>query len=165
MAKAPVIDIQIADESNSKAQFGSSVIDALTIPQYQEAFDVYALLVNNIINGILEKASMTFPISVAGLVGNVLGPNSDVEEIGHFAFATADNRKVEINIPGIDLDTFILGSDDLDQADPDVAAFIAIILNGVSTPGGTIIPTDVAELDVDNLRKARKQTRPTGTRG
>lgn len=165
MAVAPVIDIQMVDESGSRAGFGSSVLDALSILQYQEAFDVYGVLINDVTDGVLEKAGMTFPVDMSALTGNNIAPNSDVEEIGHFNFRTLDNRKVEINVPGIQLDTFIPGTDDIDQADPDVAAWIALCLNGVSTPGGTIIPTDVNQADIDNLRAARKQTRPSGTRG
>ena len=165
MAVAPVIDIQMVDESGSRAGFGSSVLDALSIAQYQEAFDVYGVLVNDVTDGVLEKAGMTFPVDMSALTGNNIGPNSDVEEIGHFNFRTLDNRKVEINVPGIQLDTFIPGTDDIDQADPDVAAWIALCLNGVGTPGGTIIPTDVNQADIDSLRAARKQTRPSGTRG
>ncbi|MCB7129982.1 MAG: hypothetical protein J3T61_10650, partial [Candidatus Brocadiales bacterium] len=96
----------------------------------------------NIINGVIEDAKMTFDVDLSALLGNNIAPDSDVEEIGNFEFATLDNRKVEINIPGIQLDTFIPGSDELDQADIDVAAFIALVLNGAATAGGTIIPTD-----------------------
>ena len=52
----------------------------------------------------------------------------------------------------------------MNQADPEVAAFISMMEDGIVTAGGTIQPCDVGESDITNLIYAREKFRASGRR-
>jgi hypothetical protein len=90
---------------------------------------------------------------------------ADVEEIGAFQFETVGGFPVYCNIPGI-LETVVAaGSDDIDQSDVDVAAFITAMETGIVVTGDTVSPTDVGEDSINNTVYARERFRASGKRG
>jgi hypothetical protein len=56
----------------------------------------------------------------------------------------------------------VTGSDDIDQADPNVAAYLAILEDGVTTAGGVINPVDLRENDLSAVTEAREIFRRFG---
>jgi hypothetical protein len=102
-----------------------------------------SILLDEMVHGRLSAGNLVVDIDISSLTSNSLVADSDVEELGSFQFNTPDFRTVNINVPCIDESLVLAGSDNLDQADSDVSAFVAAIENGIAVTGGTIIPSDV----------------------
>jgi hypothetical protein len=125
----------------------------------------WATALNNVIGGVIRSAVAYLLTDISGLVGNLIGANSDVEHIGKFEFLTAGGNRVKVNIPC--LDEVTLGattSDDLNQAAPSVAAFLAAMENGISVSGALIQPCDVGESSIVDTVFAREAFRNSGKR-
>lgn len=164
MALPNTFDYVFRDNAGKRGTAGYHVIAALTKAQYEEAGQALALLIDDFTNGIVESASMTIPVDISALTGNAADENSDVEEGAELGMVTVDSQPVSMIIPSPQQAYFIEGSDDLDTSDPILAAVISMLENGLATTGGTIQPTDVAEVDITQVIRARKITRPSGTR-
>lgn len=164
MAIPNTFDYVFRDNAAKRATAGYHVIAGLTKAQYEEAGQALAVLLDDFTNGIVESASMTIPVDISGLTANDADENSDVEEGAAIGMITADGDPVSMIIPAPQQDYFIDGSDDLDISDPILSAVISMLENGLATTGGTIQPTDVAEVDITQVTRARKITSPSGTR-
>lgn len=125
----------------------------------------WATALNNIIAGkIIQAAAFVFA-NISGLTGNLMSNNADVEHVGKFEFLTVAGNRVKINIPA--LSEIALGattSDSLNQANANVAAFIAAMEDGVAVTGGVIQPCDIGEDDITEVIFAREAFRNSGAR-
>jgi hypothetical protein len=164
MAVAFEINYTFVDDSGNTATTTIHVPQVYTLPQYTEFARAMAALVDDIVSGVVQSAELTVALDISSLTGNNAQVGSDVEEIGGFKFATVDGRAVTVNIPGINESMVEANSDDLDQLDPDVSAFISAMMDGIAVAGGTAIPCDVEQADLVALDFAREQFRPSGKR-
>jgi hypothetical protein len=136
--------------------------NGLTLAQYIEGLQAMAILLDNCSGAVLEGLNFTVPVDISGLTGNAALSTSDVEEVSQFVFQTTDGRLVHVNVPGLDDTKTPVGTDDLDQVDTDVAAFISMFEDGLATAGGTITPCDVDEDDIVAVVTARGAVRNSG---
>lgn len=164
MAIAFEIIYTVVDEDGDDATTTIKVPTTFSLAQYTEFGAALATLMNNIIEGAITGADLCLAADVSGLTTNLTSGADDVEDIGAFQFATGDGRPVKVNVPGLDETKVAVGTDDINQVDVDVAAFIAAMNNGLTVPGGTIQPTDVGEDDITNLTYARERFRASGKR-
>jgi hypothetical protein len=164
MAIATAINYTFTDDSGESATTTIHVPNTFSIAQYTEFSRSMADLLDNIVAGVVSNAELTFTIDISSLTGNNAQSGSDVEEIGAFGFRTAEGRDVTINIPGINESMVEANSDDLDQLDADIAAFVTAALNGIAVAGGTPALTDVNEADLTTLVYAREEFRSSGKR-
>lgn len=161
MAIAPKIQVKITDNDNDPANTGIHVPSGFTIAQYGTFANAYANAIDDIVLGKVDpKGTMTIPVDISALTGNTLDPASDVEQIAAFQFIDTNGEPVDINIPGLLLADVVAGTDGLDIADTEIAAFVTLIETG----DGTVAPSSVAEADITTLVYARKETRPSGRR-
>lgn len=164
MAVATILTYTFVDDSGETATTDIHVPNIFAINQYTEFARAMAELIDEIVSGRVSSAELTFKTDVSTITGNNAQTGSDVEEIGAFQFLTGEGRPVNVNIPGINESMVEANSDDLDQLDTDIAAFIGAMLNGIAVAGGTVAPTDVAEADLVSLTYAREQFRASGKR-
>jgi hypothetical protein len=137
------------------------VPSGLTVAQYDAFANAYANAVDDIVLGRVDpKGTMTIPVDISALTGNTLDPASDVEQIAAFQFLAADGEPVDINVPGLLLADVVAGTDGLNTADTEIAAFVTLIETG----DGTVAPSSVSESDITTLIYARKETRASGRR-
>jgi hypothetical protein len=161
MAIAPKIQIKITDNDNDPANTGIHVPSGFTIAQYGTFANAYANAIDDIVLGRVDpKGTMTIPVDISALTGNTLDPASDVEQIAAFQFLAADGEPVDINVPGLLLADVVAGTDGLNTADTQIAAFVTLIETG----DGTVAPSSVSESDITTLVYARKETRASGRR-
>ena len=159
MAIAPKITLKITDNDGDPANTAIHVPSGLTIAQYAAFANAYANAVDDIVLGKVDaKGTMTIPVDISGLTGNTLDPASDVEQIAAFQFIDTNGEPVDINVPGLLLADVVAGTDGLNTADTEIAAFITLIEDG----DGTVAPSSVAEADITALVYARKETRASG---
>lgn len=160
----PQIIYTVIDDSGERGTFSMNLQIGFSLAQFGEFAASMATLTDALMSGRLESAEICFGIDVSGLTGNTALSSSDVEEYAAFKFATGDNLPVNVNIPGIDELIVASGSDDIDLADVNVAAFVSAMENGIATTDGTIRATDVGEKLVDVLVNARERMRASGKR-
>lgn len=152
------------DASGDKATTAIDVPITFSLAQYGEFGVAMALLIDAFIGGVVTSAALTINIDLSALTSNATLSTADVEEVGAFLFTTAEGRPVDVNVPCIIETLEAAGSDNLDQADVDVAAFIAAMEDGIATTGGTIAPTDRGEDDLVTTTYARSELRNSGKR-
>lgn len=163
MPQAQVITT-IVDEDGDEATTGQFVPNTFSIAQYTEFGASMATLIDAMLDGKVKSSSMAFPIDLSGLTLNAVGASSDVEEIGAFKFTTVTGFPVKINIPGLDEGFVGVGSDDIDQSAPAVAAFLTAMETGIVVTGGTISPCDVGQDSILTTDYSREKFRSSGRR-
>lgn len=160
------IEYNIDDNDNDPAKTSVWVATGQTVANYTLFAKGYALLIDGIIKGVFRQvAKLKIPVDISGLTNNVADALSDVEQVSHFEFVTAQGNPVDFNIPCIDETKIIAGSDELDQTDAAIAAIIAMFEDGIDIGGGTFVqPCNVAEEDVVGTLIAHAHTRNSGKR-
>lgn len=164
MAIAFSIVWEIEDADGDRATTTVRVPQGDTLSQYTEFVVAMAPLKDAVLTGLLTSVGLTVGVDISALTDNTALEKSDVEEIGAFQFLTDDGLPVNLNVPGLLEGLVAAGSDELDQVDADVAAVIAMMEDGLAVTGGTIIPCDVAEVDIAVVSFARENFRASGRR-
>lgn len=165
MAQPVEATIQYRDHAGKESSSTTYVKSGLTIDQMEEGLRGLAQVVDGVVGTIVNGITFSVSVDISALTSNSTVSTADVEDIGSFQFVTSENRPVNINIPGIDTSLAPLGTDNIDLANSSVAAFVSLMEDGVSTPGGTIIPTDINEVDISAVVYARETVRNSGARG
>lgn len=159
MPLAPTIRVKITDNDGDPANTSIHVPSGLTIAQYGTFANAYANAIDDIALGRVDpKGIMTIPVDISALTGNTLDPASDVEQIAAFQFQDANGEGVDVNVPGLLLADVVAGTDGLNTADTEIAAFITLMEDG----DGTVAPCSVSEADILGTFYARKETRASG---
>lgn len=149
------------DQSTTSVRVGDST-SATLLAGFATGF---ATALNNIIGGIIRGAAAFLRQDISGLTDNNLGGNSDVEQIGKFEFLTETGTRVKVNVPCLDeVGVGATTSDAINQADANVAAFIAAMEDGVNVTGALIEPCDIGEGDITEVIFAREAFRNSGAR-
>lgn len=161
---AAQIVYSVVDDDGDVGTTAINIPSGFSLSQIGEFGTAMATLLDAVLGGKVTNAELSVSVDLSALTSNTALSTSDVEEIGSFAFETAGGFPVRVNIPAIDELMVLSGSDDLDQADLDIAAFIAAMENGIAVTGGTVSPTDVAEDDIVNTLSARERFRASGAR-
>lgn len=125
----------------------------------------FATALNNVIAGKVLGAFARLIANISALTGNLVGDDSDVEHIGKFEFRAPLNLRVKCNIPALaEVAVNATTSDSLSLSEPEVAAFITAMEDGIAVTGGTISPCDMGEGDITELVFAREAFRNSGAR-
>lgn len=156
---------EVEDRSGTDGSTSIRVAGSPTVVQLNGFGVGYANVLNNIIAGAIRAAFALFKGSTIGLTGNTPAPEADVEHTGKFQFLTEGGTRVLINVPALSETTVgATDSDDLDYTDPDVAAFLDAMLDGIVVTGATIQPCDIGELDINSTIFSRESFRNSGKR-
>lgn len=159
MALAPKIRFTVADNDGDKGNTEVHVQSGDTIAQYQTFAASYAAAMDDIALGAIQPiATMSIPVDISALTGNTLDATSDVEQIAAFQFLDANGEPAEVNVPGLILADVVAGSDSLNLADTQIAAFVTLMEDG----DGTVAPCSVSESDIVSTIYGRQETRPSG---
>jgi hypothetical protein len=157
---------EIQDRSGDKGSTSLWLPSGASIANITTFCVAWATALNNIITGKILGIWLFNLVSPTPLTDNTLQSIADVEHVAKFKFRTILGRDVLINLPAVDEDVVAAySSDELDQADPQTAAFIAAMLSGIAVTGGTIAPCDIGEGSLANVIFARESFRNSGKRG
>lgn len=160
----PQIIYTVKDDSGDEGTTTINIPTGFDLSQLTEFGAGMATLLDAILSGKVLTADFCVSVDISSLTSNTALSTSDVEEIGNFQFRTVGNFPVFVNVPTIDELTVLSSQDDLDQADPAVAAFIAAMETGIAVTAGTISPCDVGEDDIALTVYARERFRASGKR-
>jgi len=159
MPIAPKIRYKIFDNDRDDANTEVHVQPGATVAQYATFAGDYAQALDPVIAGVIQTiATMSVPVDISTLTGNTLDSSSDVEEVASFQFLDENGEPADVNVGGLLSSDLVAGSDALNTADTQIAAFLALIEDG----DGTISPCTVAESDIIATLYARRETRPSG---
>lgn len=157
MALAVTVRFDFQDETGKKSFTEVNVPTGFTLPQYIEFAEAMGQLIANISKAQLTSASVNINLTLAGATLKAAATIiADVAEKAHYVFssAAAGFRKL-FKIPTRAEDDEVAGSDAMNTADADQAAFIAAINNGLVWTSGTIQFTDNYGNDLVALESAR----------
>ena len=161
MALAPTLSYTALDGDGDKATTEVHLPIGDTLARYTEFALAHTSTLEAIMNGNLDPiATLSIPVDISALTGNVATADSDVEQVAAFQFADTNNEPVNVNVPGLDELKIVAGSDSLDTADAEVAAFITLMEVG----NGTIGPSSRAGFDIVDTFYARSMVRNSGAK-
>lgn len=166
MALAVTVRFDFLDDKGKTSFSKVRVPNGFSLAQYGEFGTAFAQLLANVSNCKITGGSLTFAIDLSGLgLRTVASSLSDVAEKGLFLFNTVvTGLKAKLRIPTLDESQVPSGSDAIDTANVDVAAFIAAMENGIVVPVAvTVQPTDDRTNDISALTQAREIKRRTLT--
>jgi len=153
MALALIAQINLVDDKNKTSFTRVRVPTGFTIAQYTSFVQDLAQAVTNISGCRVTGASISLNFSMAGLTAAA----SAVADVASKAFLKVRSAVAgffaKMSIPTFDEDSLVLtGSDQIDTADVDVAALIALIETG----DGTVVPCDKYGNDLTETTIARE---------
>lgn len=165
MALAITVRVEFIDDKGKTSFTKVRVPNGFTLSQYGEFGTALAQLLTDISICRVTGGSLTFSIDLSGLgLRTVAGITADIAEKAAFLFNTAiTGLRAKLRIPTFRETLVPPGSDAVDLADVDVAAFKTAMESGIVTTGGTISPTDDRENDITGLTTAREVKRRTLT--
>lgn len=166
MALAVTARFDFIDDKGKTSFTKVRVPVTFSLSQYGEFGVAFAQLLVDVSLCRCTGASLTFAIDLSGLgLRTVAGITADIAEKAAFLFNTAvTGLRAKLRIPTLRETLVPPGSDAIDTADVDVAAFIAAMENGIVVSGpATVEPTDDRENDITALTTAREVKRRTLT--
>lgn len=155
---------EVQDRSGSKATTSVQVPSNHVVTTLTGFAVAWANNIDDLMDGVIRTATAYLRMALSGLTSNTIASTSDVEHYGKFEFLTSNGNRVKINIPALnEVAILAYDSDDLNQGEPDVAAFIAAMEVGIAVTGGTITPCDIAEDDITDVVFAREAFSNSGS--
>lgn len=159
------IQYEFRDNDADKANSGWYVEEGLTLQQYQEAAIEYAQVIAPFLFGVITTvAKLKVPANLAGLTGNVASADSDVEQVALFEFLSSGGNRVGLTIPALNELDILDFTDEMDTSDPNIAAVIAMMEDGLDIGGTQVQPSNIADEDLTSTTMAIAATRNSGRR-
>lgn len=164
MALAATINVTIADAKGKSSITKIRVPNGFTITQYAEAGVALAQLIANLSEGVITEVSVSLPVSLSGATIRAAAMSiADVAKKALFmARSSITGLFGKFFIPTYNEINTVSGSDQLNDADADVAALVAIIENGINVSGVFIQPCDLRGNDLVDVSEAREIFRKFG---
>ena len=163
---SPVIIFTVRDNKGKTSTTEVKIPTGISLSNMIEFAQDLAVLFDAITNGQIINVGIgiSVDISALGLTG-APGVTADVEEKGQFQFRTANGYYTTVNVPCFSDTDVVSGSDEIFQADIEVAAFIAAMTGGLTLTDASVVqPTDSREDDITTLVYARERFRSSGKR-
>lgn len=132
MALAVSVIFTVVDNANKESTTTIHVPTGFSVVQYGEFAAAMAQLIADLSDGQITSVSISIPLSLAGAtIRAVASAAADVAEKAKFAaMSVVNGLRAFFNIPTYDESKNLPSSDSVDLADPDVAAFVALIETG-----------------------------------
>lgn len=158
MPLAVSIRFSFVDNKGKTSFTKINVPNGFSIANYIEFGQGMAQLLTNISEGQITGASATFNMDLSGAgLKSVASGLADAGQKAFFIFRSAVTGFTKrMFVPTLSELKVVAGSDDIDQADLDVAAFITAMEDGIVVTGGTISPTDSRAQDLVAVSSAKE---------
>lgn len=169
MARPIEIRYTVQDGDGKQSQMTLNVASDTPLAEMQAIVDTVAQLLIPVLGGSLVDAQYTVKADLTASTWYVDAANtanvlSDIEEGAVFVFESIDGYRTSIRMPTFDESLIVQGSDNVNTADTDVAAFIAVMLNGIdnTAEGGSLgagseaQPTTSHDFEIAVMRSARE---------
>jgi hypothetical protein len=164
MALAVSLNFTVLDAKGKSSITKIRVPTGFSVTQYAEAASALAQLIANLSEGAITDVSVSLPLSLSGATirATALGI-ADVAKKALFVARTAvAGLFTKWNFPTYDEVNSVAGSDDVNEADTEVAAMIAILEDGINVSGTIVTPRDARGNLIDSVSEAREIFRKFG---
>lgn len=157
--------MEIEDKSGDKATTSVKLPTGSSVANMTTFAVAWATAMNDFILGKILSVIAYALAPLVTIINNTILETADVEHIGKFQFITVNGNRVQFNVPALN-EAIVLAytSDELNQADPEVAAVIAAMTTGIAVTGGTISPCDIGEGNISDIIFAREAFKNSGAR-
>lgn len=154
----------VYDKRGKRATTSVKLGSSETMARVQLFAVAWADAIDNLMGGVIRSAVALLQASIAGLVGNVVGTNADVEEIAEMQFDSVNGKPIYITVPAINENKVLNDTGVLDETDTDVAALLAALVEGLDVGTDTVYVVDTGGGEVADVVYAREASRNSGTR-
>jgi len=161
MALAVTVNIGFIDGKGDTSTTSVRVPTGFTLANYVEFAEDLAQLVSNIASSAITSVSLSFYVDLSALgLDTVASSVTSVAKKLFLQFSTAVTGFVaKTFIPGLRETQVGTGSDDVNQADVDVAPLLSAIEDGIVVTGGTMTFTNEREHDITATQLAKERFR------
>jgi len=158
MALAVSLRFDFIDAKGKTSFTKVRVPTGFSISDYSTAALAIGQTIANISNCRITRASFCVGLDLStSTIKAVASGLSDIAQKALLGFSTAlAGFRTKLKLPAISEVKVVAGSDSLDQADVDVAAFISAMEIGLTTTEGVLQPTDMRQNDITSLDYARE---------
>lgn len=163
MVLAVSIRFDVVDAKGKPSFTKVRVPNGFALADYAEFGVAMAQLIATATTGEITRSSFCIDIDLSGATIKALASGlSDVAQRASFGFGTVlAGFRTKLRLPAFSEVKILPASDLVDQADGDVASFVAAMEGGIAVTAGTVAPSDMRENDIDALSYAREQFRKT----
>lgn len=155
---AATLNITTTDAKNRSSITKIRVPNGFTPSQYGEAALAFAQLLSNMSEGVITEVSVSLPLDIS--TATIRAVALDIADIAKKALFTVKSSVgalfARFNIPTYNEAKTVTGSDEINTADPQVAALVGILENGVNVSGTFIQPVDLRGNDLATVVGSRE---------
>lgn len=155
---AIAIHFTILDDKNKSSKTTVHVPTGFSIAQYLLFAQAMAQLIGDLSNGQITEVSVSYPLSLSGAtIRAVAASFSDIFKKAFFqARSSVAGLVSKFFIPSYSEEFSVVGSDQINTAETEVAALISIIEDGVNVSGEQVQPIDIRGNDLEEVSLARE---------
>lgn len=147
------IAFTISDAKGDQSTFSIPIPNATDPTDMIEFAQEAAQLLEPLINGTLRDVHIVMPVNFTPW--SVPSALSDLQEKARFVFRTVGGFVKHLSLPAVVESIFSPGSKNVDLSNPDVAAFVTAMTDGITlTSTNTVEPVDVRNEDITELEAA-----------
>jgi hypothetical protein len=164
MALAVTCNFTVTDSKGKSSLTKVRVPTGFSISQYGEFAEAMAQLIANMQDGAITEVTVGLPVSLSGATirATAIGIADVAKKLFLNVRSAVSGLFGKFNIPTYNEVNTVSGSDAADIVDPDIAALIAIVENGINVSGETIQPIDLRGNDLADVVEAREIFRKSG---
>lgn len=129
--------------------------DATPAAVFVTGVQAVGALINPLVTGGLKSAGVKVEVAI-GTWGPTAALDSDVQEKMEFGARAANGFLKRLNLPTIDEDMFVPGSDQGDLTETDLAAFRDFLEDGLTVSSTLIQPCDIHGSDLETVEVIRE---------
>jgi hypothetical protein len=164
MALAVTVNYTVTDAKGKSSLCKIRVPSGFSLNQYGEFAVAMGQLVANICDGAITDISVGIPVnlSAATIRASALGI-ADIAKKALFMMSSAVvGLFSKVFVPTYNEANTTTGSDEINAADADIAAYVAVLEAGITTGGETVTPIDVRGNDLTDVGEMREIFRKFG---
>jgi len=157
MAQATEIVYTIQDEKGNKSTLTVWIPSTTLLADALDFAQDFGDLIDNVIAGIITRIGLIFSADLTPTMKTAVVGGADVEEGANFIYRSASGFPFRHRLATFLESKITSGSRAVNVADPDVAALVDAVTNGlVVTSLNTVAPTEHREDDLSALVTARE---------
>lgn len=155
---AVAINFSVVDAKGKTSRIPIHVPTGFTILQYVEAANAFGQLLTDLLEGSITEISVSIPVSLSGATLKAAATSiADLAKKALFLISSSvSGLGSKINLPTYREAYTVTGSDVVDLSDPDVAAFVTILEDGVNVAGTPVLPCDLRGNDLVQVNSGRE---------
>lgn len=158
---AVTINFTFKDAKNKSRITKVRVPTGFSPSQYMEFAIAMGQILANLSDGSITEISVGIPLdlSAATIKGVAVGAADVAKKVFFGALSSVSGLFAKFIMPTFDESYTVSGTDDVDVADPDIAAVIALVESGGTFGGFAVRVKDKYDNNLDDVNIAREQFR------